>query len=71
MRPDLAVKPKQGFLENTRNLYIILGAFLSVVAVVSALVRFEFGQTLAHQTQPMQIIFQPGSIQVLPSPPTK
>jgi hypothetical protein len=66
MYPDSAGKRKQTFWKTPRNQYIILGIFLAVVAVVSGVAGLEFGQTLAQQTRSIPIIFQPGSLQVVP-----
>jgi hypothetical protein len=64
MQADLDLKRKQSFWETPRNIVLIVTA----AAGIAGLLGFKLGQ---HEPipAPPQIIFQPGSIQVLPAPP--
>jgi hypothetical protein len=66
MRADLGLKRQQGFWETPRNIAILLTG----AAAIAGLVGFELGQKepVTQPPPPPQIIFQPGSIQVLPAP---
>jgi hypothetical protein len=66
MQADLLLKSKQGFWETPRNIALIVAAAAGIAGVLG----FKLGQR-EPLPQPPQIIFQPGSIQVLPAPPTK
>ena len=56
--------------EATRNLVIIIGGVIAATAAIVGTVAGLAGYKLGSQpTQPTQIIFQPGAIQVLPAPP--
>jgi len=61
MQADLDLKRKQGFWETPRNIALIVAAAVGIAGVLG----FKLGQHEPLATQP-QIIFQPGSIQVLP-----
>jgi hypothetical protein len=65
MQADLLLKSKQGFWETPRNIALIVAA----VAAIAGVLGFKLGQ---HEPPPAppQIIFQPGSIQVLPAAPS-
>lgn len=60
MAADLNLKAKQGFWETPRNIALIVAAAAGIAGVLG----FKLGQQEPHQPQ---IIFQPGSIQVLPA----
>lgn len=68
MRTELILKTKQGFWETPRNLAIVGAALSAIVATVAGLAGFKAGQIASTPTPAPQIIFQPGSIQVLPRP---
>jgi hypothetical protein len=61
MQTDLTLKTKQAFWETPRNIVLIVAAAIGIAGVLG----FKLGQREPLTTQP-QIIFQPGSIQVLP-----
>jgi hypothetical protein len=71
MRHDLAVKPKQGFWETPRNLYIILGVFLAGVAILAFWVGFGLARDtprmIVIQLPPGTVITVPEASQVAPS----
>jgi len=65
MTTDLKLKALQGFWETPRNLAIVVTAFAAIVATVAGLAGYRAGQNASAGTP--QIIFMPGSIQVLPA----
>jgi cytochrome c-type biogenesis protein CcmH/NrfG len=70
MQQDLKLKERQTFWENPRNFVVIIGGVIAATAAVVGVVAGLAGYKLGSQpTQPTQIIFQPGAIQVLPAPP--
>ncbi len=66
MRAGLGLEQKQPFWETPRNIVVLL----VVVSGIAAVVGFMWGQTLAQNAQPQQIIirFEPGSIVAPPTP---
>ena len=64
MRADITLKQRQAFWETPRNLVIIIGAIVATVSGVVGFVSYRAGQA----SQPVQIVFQPGSI-VVPAKP--
>jgi hypothetical protein len=69
MQADLDLKRKQGFWETPRNLAILLGSVTAITAALAGLAGYKIGSQ--PPAPPPQIIFQPGSIQVLPAAPAK
>lgn len=63
MQSDLDLKRKQSYWETPRALALIVGAVAALFATLGGLAGYKYGST---PTAPTQIIFQPGSIQVLP-----
>lgn len=66
MQADLTLKTKQAAWETPRNIAIIVAA----VAGIAGLLGFKLGQN-DQAAVPPQIVFEPGSIQVMPAPPVK
>ncbi len=65
MRADLDLKVKQGWWETPKAIALIVAATAAIFSTVAGLAGYKFGQTSGL---PTQIIFQPGAIQVAPSP---
>jgi hypothetical protein len=64
MRADLDLKVKQGWWETPKAIALIVAATAAIFSTVAGLAGYKFGQTSTAPT----IIFQPGAIQVAPSP---
>ncbi len=65
MQADLRLKGRQAFWETPRNLAILGGALAAIAGTLGGLVGFKIAQ---GGPQPVQIIFQPGSIVAAPAP---
>jgi hypothetical protein len=70
MQQDVELKKRQTFWENPRNFVIVIGGIIAATTAIVGIVAGLAGYKLGSQpTLPPQIIFQPGSIQVLPAQP--
>jgi hypothetical protein len=63
MQADLTLKTKQAIWETPRNIAIIVAAAAGIAGVLG----FKLGQN-NQASEPPRIVFEPGSVQVLPAP---
>jgi hypothetical protein len=69
MQADLELKTRQSFWETPKAIAIIVATTAAIFSAAAGFAGYKFGQT--PPSLPPQIIFQPGSIQVLPPPPAR
>jgi hypothetical protein len=71
MCADLAAKQKRGFWETPRNLYIILGMFLTFVGILAFWVGFDIARappgSIVVQLPPGTVITVPAAPQAVPA----
>ncbi len=67
MQADLKLKGRQAFWETPRNLFLIIGTITAATAAIAGFTGYKIGQRPLPSAQPVQIIFQPGSIVAAPA----